>query len=610
MDSSARPRPSPSGNPSSIEQLGSRLDSWKEIAAYLGRSEKTVRRWEDKEELPVHRLLHEKGGSVYGYTAELDAWRNARKVATKHEMVATAVDTKIGNRDAPIAELERTEDRLAKPQRRPWFVSLCLIATLSVIGLLVGAHQGLFLRALRPVPIQSLAVLPLENLSGDAEWEYFADGMTAELTTELAKISSLRVISRTSAMHYKHTHKSLKEIARELNVDAVVDGEVLNSKQRVRVTAQLIQTATDGHLWAETYECDLRDAVELQSDVAESITKAIKARVTGAERARLAGGHRVDPEAYQAYLKGRYYWNKRGESGLKKSVEYFHLAINTDPQYALAYAALADSYQLMGVDEWAPIKGAYSQAKWAATKALGLNNSLGEAHTVLAGVRYGLDRDWRGAEREFKLALELSPGYATAHARYAVFLMRMGRTAEGLAEVHKAQSLDPLSPGVFSSLGRQLLSARRYDEAIGQFQNALEMDPDLAVAHMHLGRAYEGKGNFEKAIDELRKAAALSAGPVELATLAHAYARRGYMLQARSILRDLEERSARAYVPPYDMAIVYAGLGKKDRAFEWLAKSCKEQDLELVALNADLELDDLHSDPRFQDLLHCVGLHQ
>jgi TolB-like protein/Flp pilus assembly protein TadD len=587
------------------------LDSWKEIGAYLGRSEKTVRRWEDREGLPVHRLLHEKGGSVYGYTGELDAWRNVRKAATKHEVVASDGDARIDGRGSSMADLQRTdEDRLPKFHHRPWFISFFLITAISVIGLLVGIRRGPFLRGSSPVPIQSLAVLPLENLSGEAGWEYFADGMTAELITELAKISSLRVISRTSAMHYKRTRKPLKEIARELNVDAVVEGEVLNSNDRVRVTAQLIQTATDRHLWAETYERDLRDAVELQSEVAESITNAIKARVTRAEHARLTSGHRANAEAYQAYLKGRYYWNKRGESGLKKSVEYFRLAINIDPQYALAYAALADSYQLSGVHEWAPIKGAYSQAKWAAKKALELDNSLGEAHTVLAGVRYGLDRDWRGAEREFKLALELSPGYATAHTRYAVFLMRMGRTAEGLAEVHRAQSLDPLSPGGFSRLGWQLLSARRYDEAVEQFQNSLEMDPDAGVTHMDLGRAYEGQGDFEKAINELRKAAALSAGPIELASLAHAYARGGYMVEARSILKDLEERSVRAYVPPYDMAIVYAGLGKKDRAFEWLAKSCKEQDVELVALKADLELDALHSDPRFEDLLHCVGLRQ
>ena len=229
---------------------------------------------------------------------------------------------------------------------------------------------------------------------------------------------------------------------------------------------------------------------------------------------------------------------------------------------------------------------------------------------MLAGVTYGLDRDWQGAEREFKLALELSPGYAIAHARYAVFLMRMGRFEEGLAEVRRRQLLDPLSPGAFSSFGWQLLSARRYDKAIEQFQNSLEMDPNAGVAHMDLGRAYEGKGDSEKAINELRKAAALSAGPIELASLAHAYARGGHMLQARSILRDLEERSVRAYVPPYDIAIIYAGLGEKDRAFEWLAKSCNEQDVELVALNADLELDNLHSDARFHDLLRCVGLHQ
>jgi len=380
------------------------------------------------------------------------------------------LDARIGNRSTSGADLERTdEDRLRRFQGRPWYISLSLITTISGIALLVGNRRGPFLRALSPIPIQSLAVLPLENLSGDAGWEYFADGMTAELITELAKISSLRVISRTSAMRYKRTGKPLREIARELNVDAVVEGEVLNSKHRVRVTAQLIQTATDRHLWAETYERDLRDAVELQSEVAESITNAIKVRVTRAEHARLTGGHRVNPEAYQAYLKGRYYWNKRGESELKRSVEYFHQAINIDPQYALAYAALADSYQLSGVHEWAPIKGAYSQAKWAARKALELDNSLGEAHTVLAGVRYGLDRDWLGAEREFKLALELSPGYATAHSRYAVFLMRMGRTAEGLAEVHRAQSLDPpVAGGILRSQLAAFVGTalRRGDRAI------------------------------------------------------------------------------------------------------------------------------------------------
>jgi TolB-like protein/DNA-binding winged helix-turn-helix (wHTH) protein/Tfp pilus assembly protein PilF len=489
-----------------------------------------------------------------------------------------------------------------------------IIVAISPIGLLAGMHWGrlrdLIVRGPAPVRIQSLAVLPLENLSGDAEQEYFADGMTAELITELAKIGSVRVISRTSAMRYKRTRKPLEQIAHELNVDALVEGEVLRSQNRVRVTAQLIQTATDRHLWSETYERDLRDAVELQGEVAESIATAIRTKVTSAEHTRLAGSRRVNPKAYEAYLKGRFLWNKRTESGLKKSIEYFQLAIDKDPRYALAYAALADSYQLSGVHERSPIKDAYPKAKAAADRALELDDSLGEAHTVLAGVMYGRNRDWRGAETEFKRAMELSPGYATAHSRYALFLMRMGRTGESLAEMRRAQALDPLSPAVHSSLGWLLLSARRYDEAIEQLQNSLEMDPDFGLTHLYLGWAYEAKENPEKAIDELQKAALSNSGTGELASLGHAYAIGGHARQAQSILKDLEERSRRDYVPPYDIAVVYAGLDNKDRAFEWLAKSCQDRDVELALLKADLELDNLRPDPRFKNLLHCVGLGQ
>ena len=337
------------------------------------------------------------------------------------------------------------EERLLSKQRLTQ-----LLVVLASGALLTGlaVELGRFHWFGRPTPgrITSLAVLPLENLSGDTEQEYFADGMTAELITELAKIGSLHVISRTSAMRYKRTRKPLVEIARELNIDAVVEGEVLKTERRVRITAQLIEATTDSHLWAETYERDLRDAVQLQAEVAESIASAIRTKVTPEEHARLAGNHHVNPEAYEAYLKGRFFWNKRTESGLKKSIEYFQLAINKDPGYALAYAALADSYQSLGVHEVPPMKDAYSKAKAAAGKALELDSSLGEAHTVLAGILYGLNRDWRGAEREFKRAIELSPGYATARSRYSVFLMRQSRTGESLAEAHRALALDPLSP--------------------------------------------------------------------------------------------------------------------------------------------------------------------
>jgi TolB-like protein/DNA-binding winged helix-turn-helix (wHTH) protein/Tfp pilus assembly protein PilF len=465
----------------------------------------------------------------------------------------------------------------------------------------------------RPAPgrITSLAVLPMENLSGDTGQEYFADGMTAELITELAKIGSLHVISRTSAMRYKRTRKPLVEIARELKVDALVEGEVLRTERRVRITAQLIEAATDRHLWAETYERDLRDAVQLQAEVAESIASAIRTKVTPEEHARLSGNRRIDPEAYEAYLKGRYFWNQRTESGLKKSIEYFQWAIEKDPGNALAYTGLADSYRSLVGGEMFPPREGYLKASAAGSKALGLNEKIGEAHTVLADAMYQMNWDWRGAEREFKRAIEVSPGYATAHQRYSLFLMKMGRSGESLAEIHRAQALDPLSLGINSSVGWRLLSALRYDDAIDQLQKTLKMDPNFRRAHLYLGWAYEAKRDFEKATIELRKSAALSgACPGDLASLAHAYALSGHAREAERILNDLEKGSRRARVPSYNVAIVYAGLGNKDRAFESLAKSCRDREVGLVSLKADLELDNLHSDPRFKDLLRCAGLAQ
>jgi TolB-like protein/Flp pilus assembly protein TadD len=586
------------------EQLGRRLDSWKEIAAYLGRSEKTVQRWEEKEDLPVHRLVHEKRGSVYAYTSELDVWRDRRKTANESALVDES--------RPPILEIPKRrikDKRLARP---PALLLIGLIVLLSIIGLgLFSWHRlGTESRTGGGERIHSLAVLPLENLSGDTGQEYFADGMTAELITELAKIGSLRVISRTSAMRYKRSPKSLPEIARALRVDAVVEGEVLKTERRVRINAQLIEAATDRHIWAETYERDLRDAVELQGEVVESIATAIRAKVTPQEHARLSPKHAVNPEAYDAYLKGRFFWNKRTESGLKKSIEYFQYAIGKDPGYALAYAALADSYEIVGSPDLPPVKGTYLKAEAAARKALELDGSLGEAHTVLADVRYALNRDWTGAEREFKRAIELSPGYATAYQRYSTFLSKMGRHEESLRAIHKAQTLDPLSPAINGGVGSRLLWAHHYDDAIEELQRALEMDPNLGLTHRYLAWAQQAKGNPEKALNHLRQAVLLDSRTGLLAALAHGYALAGHAPQARSILKHLEERSRRGYVPPYEIAVVYAGLRQKDRAFQWLARSCQDQDVEFVSLKIDPDLDSLRSDPRFQNLLRCAGLAQ
>ena len=602
MDGSGQLRPNLAE--AATDQLGRRLDSWKEIAAYLGRSQKTVQRWEETQELPVHRLLHEKRGSVYAYTSELDAWREARKSATESPI--------INESRPPIVEIPKrriNEKRLTRPAA-PLLIGLIVLLMIIGLGLFRWHRLGTQSRTGSGERIHSLAVLPLENLSGDTGQEYFADGMTAELITELAKIGSLRVISRTSVMRYKRSRKPLPEIARALRVDAVVEGEVLKTERRVRITAQLIEATTDRHMWAETYERDLRDAVELQGEVVESIATAIRTKVTPEEHARLSPKHPVNPEAYDAYLKGSFFWNKRTESGLKKSIEYFQYAIGKDPRYALAYAALADSYEIVGSHDLPPVKDTYLKAEAAARKALELDGSLGEAHTVLADVRYAVNRDWSGAEREFKRAIELSPGYATAYQRYSTFLSKMGRHEESLRAIHKAQALDPLSPAINGGVGSRLLWAHRYDEAIEQLQRALEMDPNLGMTHRYLAWAQQAKGDAEKAINELRQAVLLDSRTGLLASLAHAYALAGHAPQARSILKDLEERSRRGYVPPYEVAVVYAGLDQKDRAFQWLARSCQDRDIDFVSLKIDPDLDNLRSDPRFQNLLRCAGLAQ
>ena len=497
-------------------------------------------------------------------------------------------------------------DKFPPPLLRVTLIVMLLVTT--GVGWFTWQRLRVYSGSAARERIHALAVLPLENLSADKEQEYFVDGMTDALITELAKIGSLRVISRTSSMRYKRTGKPLSQIARELNVDAVLEGSVVRSQNRVRVSARLIKTAGDRHIWAEIYERDLRDVLELQGEIARSVASLIKNKVTPEERARLGGNQPVNPEAYEAFLKGRYFWNRRTELGLTKSLEYFRQAIDKDAGYALAHAGLADSYGLLGGLEFLPPRDAYSKAKAAARRALALDDRIGEAHTVLADAMYMMDWDWRGAEREFKRAIALSPGYATAHQRYSLLLLKIGRTEESLFEIHRAQTLDPLSLSINASVGWRLLWARQYNQAIDVLQKTLEMDPNFCVTHLYLGWAYEAKGNPEKAILELQKAVLLSAGPREKASLGHAYALGRHTRQAQNILRELEERSRGAYVPAYDIAIIYAGLGEKDRAFEYLAKAYQDRSVELTSLKADLELDNLRSDPRFNDLLHRVGL--
>jgi TolB-like protein/DNA-binding winged helix-turn-helix (wHTH) protein/Flp pilus assembly protein TadD len=389
----------------------------------------------------------------------------------------------------------------------------------------------------------SLVVLPLENLSGDKDQEYFADGMTDELIANLAKIHSLRVISRSTAMAYKGTRKPLSEIARELNVDAVVEGTVLRVGNRVRITAELVQVSTDRHLWADTYESQMGDVLALQNRVSSAIVNEIRINLTPEDRERLAKNPAVAPEAYENYLKGLYYWNKRTDENLTKAIGYFEEATREDQHYALAYAGLSDCYAIISATIFGTMPSSVSapKATAAAQRALEIDPTLAEAETSLATVKFNYDWDWRGAASEFERAIQLNPSYATAYQRYSLYLMAMGRTQDSFEQINKARDLDPLSISINFSLGWRLYMARQYDRAIEQLRNTLEMDPSYELPHLVVGQAYEQKGEFGPAIAELRKALDLSHGtPLMVSALAHAYARSGNKTEAEKLLAQLQ----------------------------------------------------------------------
>jgi len=457
--------------------------------------------------------------------------------------------------------------------------------------------------------IRSIAVLPLENLSGDASQNYFADGMTDELITDLAQISALRVISRTSVMVYKGARKPLPQIARELNVDAVIEGTVLRSGDQVRITAQLIEAATDKHLWSQSYEGELRDTLALQNRVASAIADQIRINLTPQELAALKNVKAVNPEAYESYLKGRYFWNKRTADGLKVALAYFKQAIEEDPKYAQAYSGLADTYALLGDWQYAVMtpKEAFPKAKAAAIKALELESTLGEAHNSLAFVLDGFDWDFYSAGKEFQRAIELSPGYATAHHWYAWHLSLLGRYDEAIAEMRKAENLDPLSLIINADLAEILVLAHSYDESIQQSRKTIEMDPNFALAHNQLAQAYLQEHMYDEAVVELQKAVRLSGNsPTCMANLARAYVASGKRSEAAKLLGDLKKRSGAGYSNASEIAMIYLSLGDTDQAMNWLEKGYAERFNPSVLLRPGF--DPLRSDSRFQSLLRRIGL--
>jgi len=477
---------------------------------------------------------------------------------------------------------------------------LISIAVAVMVAALVSAIHWWPRSAAASHKIGSLAVLPLANLSGDSEQEYFADGMTEALITALGKVSALRVISHTSVMRYKHTKEPLPEIARELNVDAVVEGTVLRSGSRVRITANLLYAPSERHLWAETYERDLRDILGLQDEVARTIANEIKIKLTPQEERRLTTAHPVDPVAYQLYLDGRYHLETWSRSGIMLAIDYFERAIQKDPSFASAYAGLAEAAVRLGE------KG--EKARPPTLRALQLDDELSEAHAMMGLVRFRYDWDWESAENEFRRAIELNPNSTVARHYHAHNLLLTGRADEALLESKRWIELDPFSPAAYEHLGWQYVGLRRYDEAVQSLHQALQLDPNFHEAIHSLAMAYVQKGMLREAIALLNRAIDLSPGDKrDLAGLARAYALSGRRDDAMKIAKELRRSSTGGFDVLW-VAAGYAALADRDQAFEWLERAYRDRDFTFELLRYEPYWDGIRSDPLFADLLHRIGL--
>jgi len=528
--------------------------------------------------------------------------RGYRFIAPVEEVQAPPIGGENGNGTAAAVVV-------APPPRRHTGLILTLIVCGAIALASWAAWQHSYAKS-TVVPIHSIAVLPMQNLSGDAAQEYFADGMTDNLITDLAKIGALRVTSRTSVMRYKGTKKALPDIARELNVDAIVEGSVIRSGQRVRVTAQLLRALTDQHLWAETYDRDAGDILRLQAEVADAIAQQVRAQLTPTQQSQ---AHAVNPGAYDAYLRGRLYFVNEftKADSLKKAQAYFEESIQKDPGFALAYAGLADAYVYLAFAGALPKDQAYRSAKDALAKATALDDSIGEAHDTLGVLSSEFDWDWDAADREFNRAIALAPSYSCAHEDRVTFLALIGRRAEALAEIKKIDQLDYGFSAAHTE-SATYYELRDYPDLIEASRRGLLLDPKDWSQHYTLGVGYEGTGKLPEAISEYQKAVELSGGDQNsTAALAHAYAVIGRKAEAEKILHDFERKSKSAQVSPYLMATMFASLGDKDRAFEFLEKAYQKRSLGMTLdLKADLRIDNLRSDPRFQALMQRIGLPQ
>ena len=531
-----------------------------------------------------------------------DRYQSAKEVAVDLRRLVRPAST------APVTGLGQ--------RRRKWRAAWVAVAFIAVLlATLVAWNTGAIRKRLAgnaTAPhIESLAVLPLANLSQNPEQEYLADGMTEALITDLSQISALKVISRTSVIQYKKTSKRLPDIARELGVNAIMEGSILREGDHVRVSIQLIDGATDEHLWARQYDTEYRSILVLQKDVARTVAQQIKIRLTPQEQVSLAAARAVDPQVHESYLKGRYYINQRTEDGLNRSIAYFQQAITVDPSYALAYCGLADAYALLGSRGRVLSKNALSQAKAAALKGIELDDNLAEAHASLAFITETYEWDWATAEREFKRALELNPGDARTHHWYAGYLMYVGRFEEGIAEAKRAQDLDPVSLPVSNALAGRLLVVGRVDEALEQLRKTLEMDPRYAPAHQTLGWAYLNQGKRQEAIQEFQQALELSGTDDReyMVDLGFAYAAAGNRPEAMKILAKLKQEHERGLVTSGSLAVLYGALGELNQAFAALEQAYVQHDPELTYLKVPRRRwEPLRQDARYRKMLVRMGL--
>ena len=505
-------------------------------------------------------------------------------------------------------ETADAEHSAGRSRKRTWIYVVIIAGAISIGLFFLGRYTSSKQNAGTELPGKSIAVLPFDNLSRNPDNAYFAEGVQDEILTRLAKVADLKVISRTSTQKYKSAPDNLRDIAKELGVSNILEGSVQKAADQVRVTVQLINATNDAHLWAETYDRKLTDIFTVESEIAKTIADTLRAKLTGSEERMMSKKPTANPEAYEFYLKGRFFWNKRTGVDLRKAIDYFNQAVAKDPSYALAYAGLADAYVLLSGFGAASPKDSLPQAKAAAEKALELDSTLGEAHASLAQALLAYDFDFAGANREFQHAIELNPNYATAHHWYGESVLApLSQFEDAIAQLKRALQLDPLSMIINADVGTVLTNARRYDEAIEQLRKTLEMDPSFYYAHYNLGEALEMKGLTENAIAEYQRAIALNDDPVPQALLGHLYAKIGKKNEARQILQQLHESSKQHYVSPYLFAMIHIGLGEKDRAIDFLEKTYEDRDGYSIAfIKVDPFLDPLHGDPRFEALVQKV----